>query len=270
MGRLRRLARRLVPAGDESWLEHIPEADRVVVSRAMRLMDRVAGYHRYEVRGTEHIPEVGGALIVTPHTAVTIDGLVLGAQILRHRGRFVRALGDHQLMEFPVLGDLLTRLGAVDGRRENAMKILREGRLCFVMPGGAREAWQPVHRRHDLTWDGHTGFIKVALRAQVPIIPAVTIGAAETMWLPFHALDWGKRLLGVRWPLIPPLGIGLTPVPIPTKWTAHIGTPIPVEHPPEAAEDPRVVQALHTQVRDTVASMLAEGYRDHRLFGGRT
>ncbi len=269
MGRLRRLARRLAPAGDEAWLEHVPEADRVVASRAMRVVDRVAAYFRYEVEGCEHIPEEGGALIATPHTAVTIDGMLLGAEILRRRGRFVRALGDHQLMELPTIGELLTRLGAVDGRRENAMKILREGELCFVMPGGAREAWQPVHKRHRLTWDGHTGFVKVALRAQVPIVPAVTIGAAEAMWLPFHALDWGQRLLGRRWPLIPPLGIGLVPVPIPTKWTARIGAPIPVEHPPEAADDPQVVQTLHARVRDTVAGMLEEGYRDHDLFGGR-
>ena len=241
----------------------------MVASRAMRVVDRVAAYFRYEVEGCEHIPEEGGALIATPHTAVTIDGMLLGAEILRRRGRFVRALGDHQLMELPTIGELLTRLGAVDGRRENAMKILREGELCFVMPGGAREAWQPVHKRHRLTWDGHTGFVKVALRAQVPIVPAVTIGAAEAMWLPFHALDWGQRLLGRRWPLIPPLGIGLVPVPIPTKWTARIGAPIPVEHPPEAADDPQVVQTLHARVRDTVAGMLEEGYRDHDLFGGR-
>ncbi len=269
MSRLKRLASRLAPAGDETWLQHVPEADRVLFSRSMRGFDRVAAYFRYEARGCEHIPTDGGALIVMPHTAVTIDGFLLGAQILKQRGRTVRALGDHQLFELPAVGDWLLRMGAVDGRRDAATRILRDGELTFVMPGGAREAWQPVHRRHDLSWDGRYGFVKVALRAQVPIIPAVTIGAAESLWLPFHALNWGQRVLGRRWPLIPPLGIGLSPVPIPTKWTGLVGAPIRLEHPPEAADDPEIVHALQTRVRDTVAAMLREGYRDHALFRSR-
>ncbi len=270
MDRLRRLAARLAPAGDQAWLEHVPEADRVVFSRGMRAIDRVASYFRYEAEGLEHVPDPGGALIVMPHTTITIDGFLLGAEILKRRGRTVRALGDHQLFDMPGVGDLLTRLGAVDGRPDNAMKILRGGELCFVLPGGAREAWQPVHKRRDLTWDGRYGFIKVALRAQVPIVPAVTIGAAESWWVPVHSLNWGQRVLGRRWPLIPPLGIGLTSVPIPTKWTARVGAPIPLGHSPEAADDPEVLHALHTHVKDTVAGMLEEGYRDHGLFFSRT
>jgi 1-acyl-sn-glycerol-3-phosphate acyltransferase len=269
MDRFRRLARRLAPARDEGWLQHVPEADRVLFSRAMRVLDRVGDYFRFEAEGCEHIPESGGALIAMPHTTATIDGFLLGAEILRQRGRTVRALGDHQLFEMPGVGELLLRLGAVDGRPQAAMQILRDGELCFVMPGGAREAWQPVHRRHELTWDGHYGFIKVALRAGVPIVPAVTLGAAESLWLPFHSLHWGQRVLGRRWPLVPPLGIGLTSVPIPTKWTSRVGPPIHLGHPPEAADDPEVVRALHARVRDTVASMIREGYREHRLFGGR-
>lgn len=268
MAPLRRLASRLAPRGDEHWLKDVPEEDHVLFSRTMRVFDRIGAYFRYEVEGCEHIPRTGGGMIVIPHTAITIDGFLMGAEILKQRGRTVRALGDHQLFEMPAVGDYLLRLGAVDGRPDNAMRILRDGELCFVMPGGAREAWQPIHRRHDLTWDGRYGFIKVALRAQVPIIPAVTIGAAESMWLPFHALNWGQRVLGRRWPLLPPLGIGLTPVPIPTRWTARIGEPIPLEHPPEAADDPDIVHALQVRVRETVASMLEQGYRDYRLFGG--
>lgn len=268
MDRMRRLASRLAPRGDETWLKDIPEEDHELFSRVMRVFDRVSAYFRYDVTGTEHIPEVGGAVLVIPHTAITIDGFLMGAEILKRRGRTVRALGDHQLFEMPGIGDLLLRLGAVDGRPDNAMKILRDGELVFVMPGGAREAWQPIHRRHDLTWDGRYGFIKVALRAQVPIIPAVTIGSAESLWLPFHSLNWGQKVLRRRWPLVPPLGIGLTPVPIPTRWTAHIGPPIPLEHPPEAADDPEIVHALQVRVKETIEGMLRDGYRDYALFRG--
>lgn len=247
--------------GDERRLDKLADLDSKVVQRVLRVMRGVQAYFRYEARGLENIPASGGGLLVMPHSLLTIDGMMLGVEILERRGRRVRALGDHQLFTIPGVREILLAMGTVDGRRDSAIAMLKDGNLCMVMPGGAREAWQPVHRRHDIVWDGHYGFIKVALRAGVPIIPSVCIGAAEAYWAPVHTLKWGQRVFRRRMPLLPPFGIGLTPVPIPVKCTGYVGEPIDLGYGPDAADDPEVVQRLHGQVVDVVRGMQADGLR---------
>ena len=250
--------------GDEHRLDMEADLDSKMVRRALRVMRGIGAYFRYEARGLEHIPASGGGLLVMPHTLLTIEGMLLGVEILDQCARRVRSLGDHQLFTIPGVREFLLAIGTVDGRRDSAIKLLQDGNLCMVMPGGAREAWQPFHRRHDIVWDGHYGFIKVALAAGVPIIPSVCIGAAEAYWAPVHTLEWGQRIFRRRMPLLPPFGIGLTMIPIPVKCTAYVGEPIDLGYGPDAADDREVVQRLHTKVVDIVRGMQADGLRRRR------
>src|SRR5262249_15279341 len=79
-----------------------------------------------------------------------------------------------------------------------------------------------------------------------PIVPAAVIGAEEV-----HPVLWRfeglGRLLG-----IPALPVTPAPIPLPTKWTVHVGEPLEVPRRAAAglARDRRAMRALRIQVRE--------------------
>ncbi len=241
-------------SGDEDNLDLL---DVDYCLRARTIAEVVSRYFRYEVSGLENVPDEEAALVITPHSTITVDGFLLAKAIYDWTGRIPRGLGDHTLFGLPRIREMIVRLGVVDGNRENAARLLARGDLCFAMPGGGGEAFKSSARRYMLDWDGHAGFIRVVLRAGVPLVPAVCIGAEEAMWMPINALEWGRRLLGVRFPLL--LGIGLGPLPVPVKFTAYVGEPIRFDYGPEAADDDVIVRECHDQVVEIIKGMISDG-----------
>lgn len=245
--------------GDENDLDLI---DREFVERVLRAMRFAERYFRYEVHGLDNIPS-GPGLVISPHSAISIDGFLLGKAIHERYGRVVRGLTDHTMFKIPRVRDAVIRLGIVDGNRDNAVRLLRRGELCFAMPGGGDEAFKSSAKRYELLWEGHHGFVHVALRAGAPIIPSVCIGSDDALWMPFNSLEWGRRLFNARVPIIPGIGI-LGPLPFPVKFTAYVGEPIRFDHPPQAADDEDVVRRCHEQVVDVVERMTRDGLARRR------
>lgn len=219
-------------------------------------------YFRYEVHGLEHVPAEGGALVITPHSTVSVDGLLLGRAIWQRTGRWPRPLADHLLFEIPYLRELGCETGFLDGRPANALRTLRKGHLCLVMPGGAREAWKASRRDYRVEWSDHTGYVKVALQAGVPLVPAVCVGAEEAYRVPVETFPFAEERLGVRLPLLPPFGIGL--LPIPTKFTAYVGRPLALPFGPEAAADAALVARLHALVVGHVQALVDDALTRRR------
>jgi 1-acyl-sn-glycerol-3-phosphate acyltransferase len=249
--------------GDEHRLDL---ADPEFLGRMFRRMRIVERYFRYEVHGLERVPEQGRGLIISPHSAITIDGFLLGRAIFERLGRAPRGLTDHSIFRIPRVRDVAIRLGIVDGNRDNAVRLLERDELCFAMPGGGREAFKSSAKRYEILWEGHEGFVRVALRARAPIIPSVCIGADDALWSPFNSLELGRRLLNARVPIFPGIGI-LGPVPFPVKFTAYVGSPIVFAEPPEAAAEDAVVARCHRQVVSVVEAMTREGLkRRHSLW----
>jgi 1-acyl-sn-glycerol-3-phosphate acyltransferase len=243
--------------GDKDDLDRFRPEEAEWVLKACTLFER---YFRYEVRGLENIPE-GPAVVVMPHSTVTMDGFLLCKAIYDRYRRVTRGMADHSLFEIPLVRRLCVHMGVVDGTPQNAQGLLERGELIFVMPGGAREAWRSSAQRYQLLWEGHEGFIRVALRGGAPVVPAVCIGADDALWMPFHSLEWGERILGRRWPIFGGVGLGLLPIPLPVKMTTYVGPPIHFGEPPEAADDPKVVRRCHQQVVEAVEGMIARGLR---------
>jgi len=241
--------------GDENDLDLI---DIDFCLRARTIAELLSRYFRYDVEGLENLPDDGGALIVSPHSTVTVDGVLLAKAIFDWCGRIVRGLGDHTLFRLPHVREMVVRLGIVDGNPDNAHALLERGDLCFAMPGGGPEAYKSSARRYMIQWDGHLGFVRVALRAGVPIVPSVCIGAEDAVWMPINALEWGQKLLGTRFPLLV-MGIGLGPLPLPVKFTAYLGEPISFDYEPDAADDDAVVKECHARVVEVVEQMIHDG-----------
>ena len=177
-------------------------------------------WFRVSVEGAEHVPR-GGSLLVANHAgALPIDGPVLHQVLRRNRPELAdsRWLVEDQVFYAPVLGTLLNRLGAVRASPENATRLLEEGRPVCVFPEGIQGIGKPFQERYRLKRFGRGGFVKLALRTGVPILPVAIVGGEES--LPLLAKLPGS-FLGVPYLPVMPLG----PIPLPAQWSVRIGPP---------------------------------------------
>jgi len=161
-----------------------------------------------------------------------------------------------------------------------AIPALRRGACVLVYPGGGQEVFRPYWERDQVKFYGRQGFIKLALRENVPIIPIVSWGAHETLFVladiyePMKAfletlnLPWLFNLdpevfpiyLGLPW------GICFGPLlnfPLPAKIHLRICPPIVFERCGRyAAQDSNYVeQCYHTvlqQMQGNLNQLIAE------------
>ena len=62
-----------------------------------------------------------------------------------------------------------------------AEALLEGGNILIVYPGGDHEVFRPWSERNRIDFGGRRGLVRLALRQQVPMVPAVSIGAHETL-----------------------------------------------------------------------------------------
>jgi 1-acyl-sn-glycerol-3-phosphate acyltransferase len=159
-----------------------------------------------ELEGAERIPLHGGAILVANHT-FGFDVAYPLAVLLERTGRQVWVLGDHTWWKLPLVRAFAGAVGVVDGNPQQADDLLRAGELVLVLPGGLREAVKPRELRYQLLWGKRYGFVRLAIRHQVPMIPLACVGADDLFDFVGNAYARGKRWLGVS---------GL-PVPLPSR-----------------------------------------------------
>lgn len=211
-------------------------------------------YHSHEVVGLENVPRTGAGLIIVNHSLATYDIALLIAVIRRQLGRTVRPLVDRLFFKIPGLGPLVESVGCVEGSQETASRLLEEGELVCVAPGGMKEALRPSTEKYKICWETRRGFVRLALNAHCPIVPAACPNADDL----YHIYDNPVTKLGyelLRIPLPIAKGLSWTGLPRPIKLSHHIGVPI---MPPKLARSKKgiekQVQDLH---RDVVRAMEA-------------
>jgi len=242
--------------GDEGRLDL---QDPRTIDRYLWMIKLVERYFRYRISGLEHIPASGPALLVLNHGPVPLDAPLLGAAIYERFGRLPRALTDHLVFKTPGMREVFMAVGAVDGRHDTAETLLEAGNLVIVMPGGAPEAFKPSSRAYELYWRQRLGFARLAIRQQVPVIPAACVGIDELYTVPWDMFEAGRKLLGVR---SLPLGVlwGRGPgIPRRVPLTHWIGEPMLPPAPAEAADDLDVVTAFRDAVTERMESLLGQG-----------
>jgi 1-acyl-sn-glycerol-3-phosphate acyltransferase len=167
------------------------------------------------------------------------------------------------------VGPVLRRAGAVDAVPAAAEQVLRDGGILIDFPGGDYEVFRPWWERNRIEFGGRMGAIRLALRLQVPVVPAVSVGAHETVVVLARG-EWVARRLGLDklfrikvMPLVfgPPFGLvpgGIPTVPLPARITVELGEPIDwsTRFGPEAAEDDAVVRACYEELTGTMQATL--------------
>jgi hypothetical protein len=152
-------------------------------------------------------------------------------------------------------------LGFVTGDGEAVGEAVRRGELIVVQPGGTREGCRSSRHRYEVDWGERTGYLRLALRHRLPIIPVAAAGVDDGYLGLNDGYAWGKRL-GVphRLPLwlgVGPLGLWPLSPPFPVKITQLIGAPIDLEDGgPIDPGDREALLRAHRRVAAAVQALL--------------
>ncbi len=211
-------------------------------------------YFRVTVEGADHVP-AGAAILVANHSgALPLDGPMLHLALRRERADLpdARWLMEDQVFHAPFVGVLANRLGAVRANPENATRLLEEKLPVVVFPEGIQGISKSFGERYQLKRFGRGGYVKLAVRLKVPIVPVAIVGAEESMPL---LARLPARILGM--PYLP-----ITVPPLPAKWHIRFGPPIDLSQAPDDAEhDLAWVAHTNNRAREAIEGMLTSMLR---------
>jgi 1-acyl-sn-glycerol-3-phosphate acyltransferase len=263
-------------AGDEMTHPEIAKWDPTFTEMLINAVNPVIKrWFRPEVRGLESFPPAGGALLVSNHSGgvLTPDWNVLAPALYGKFG-YDRPLYTvaHYGVFFTPFRAALGRLGVIHASRENAGEALRSGAVVLAFPGGDYDAFRPTLSQNVIDFDGRTGYVKTAMEAGVPIVPAVSIGGQETQLFLTRG-NWLARSLGLkrfRIEILPitiglPFGMSLlfpANMPLPSKIVYQLLEPIDIAA--RFGEDPDVDE-VDGYVRSVMQSALDRLARERRI-----
>lgn len=160
---------------------------------------------------------------------------------------------------------LAVQCGAVRAHPKMAIAAFQRNASVAVYPGGGPDVFRPHSMRDKIYFAGRKGFIKLALREEVPIVPMISNGAHDTLIVLADIYEQVKQLheLGLPWlfgldPEVFPIYIGLPwglaigplpNLPLPVKIHTRVCSPIVFErYGREAASDRDYVDACYERV----------------------
>ncbi len=254
------------------------QRDTALIRRRLGPMACYTGLFSPEVQGLENLPSEGPVLVVGNHSCLFYmpDAWVVGLSMLQRRGieRPTYALGYDLLFSIPAVGPFLRRIGVIPAGGREADLALEQGAAVLVYPGGDLEACRPWTQRDRVDLGGHKGFVRLALRHGVPVVPVVTHGSHHAVVV----LSRGERLaraLGLDririnvFPILvgPPFGITTIlapPLPLPAQITVAFLPPLDWRaRGPEAAEDDAVVTACYDEIGQVMQGALDRLRSEH-------
>ena len=214
-------------------------------------------WFRVGVEGIENVPSSGGALIVSNHSGALPPDAPMIMQAIRHehpRPRPLYMLGENWFKGYPGVGMLANKIGLVGAHPANAQRLLRdEERLVLVFPEGQKGSRKLYWQRYRLRRFGRGGFVRTAMRAGVPIVPAAVMGAEEAMPI-FAHVPLLERLTGlIYFPInhaFPHFGLAAGLMYLPAKFRIRFLEPIDLAgYGPEDADDIALVGRLSERIR---------------------
>lgn len=303
-----RQARRLVPRADRRVLLSPPrllarfarfalrratghagrEAADDIGARDPRLVTLLTGlfrllarhYFHLRVEGVEHVPARGPVLLVGNHSGGLLpsEGFLTALAIHERFGpeRAVYALVHDFLFEDPVLRRYASGLGMLRAGHDSARHAFAAGAAVLVYPGSDLDTFRPFRDRDKIVLGGRKGFIKLALRQGVPIVPVVTAGTHEQLFVLARGDRLARLVRAHRWartevlPIVAALPWGVTTgflpyLPLPTQTTVAFLPPMSwPDLGPEAADQPEVVERCYREVEAAMQAALDRVARERR------
>ncbi len=242
-------------------------------------------YFRVQSDGWHHIPENERVLIVGSHNGGTAapDMLMMMYDWFRRFGVDRLAYGlahRYAWQSSEVIATLAEKVGAIEAHPKMALAAFKKGANVLVYPGGQYDMFRPHNLRDRIYFAGQKGFIKLALRQRVPIVPVISVGAHDTLIILGDYYQEAKQIhqnLGLPWlfgldPGVFPIylglpwGISVGPLPnIPFPLQIHTRVCRPIEfdrYGRDAAKDREYVDAcyrlVYTQMQQELDRLIRE------------
>ena len=257
----------------------LSDRDPAVLEQMMPLMAwAYRHYYRVSTSGWENVPADEPVMFIGSH-----NGGIAAPDLHMMLYDWCRYFGTQKplygLMHpevwtaTPAVARIAAQMGAVKAHPKMGIAALNAGHSIVVYPGGASDVFRPWRDRHKIYFHNRKGFIKLALKKGVPIVPLISTGAHSTFFvltdiyplmeqLHQQGLPW---LFGVDPEVFPiylglPWIIGIGPVPhlpLPVKIRTRVCQPIRFERTgANAAKDRAYVDACYEKVRAQMQTAL--------------
>lgn len=167
-------------------------------------------WYRPSFEGSEHLDQPRPFLAVANHSGGGIVEVFVLAWLWRRRfgqAKVIVGMAHPLVFHIPVLGSVIRGLGAIPSTYEDALSALNRGIPVLVFPGGDRDAFRPIWQPLVVDFHGRQGFLRLAAKADVPIVP---IGIRGSHWA--MPVLWPSRLL--PWLLVLPRLLGVKRIPV--------------------------------------------------------
>ena len=208
-------------------------------------------YFRLEVDGLENVPRRGAGIIAPNHSGYSgFDSFLLAHEINRAIGRSPRVLTHHLWFWSKTTAIPAQKAGFVEATMPNGLLHLKKNNLVMLFPEGEFGNFKPTAKRYHLQ-PFKTGFVRMAMLRQCPIIPTLVLGAEETH-INLTQLKFTKYLRGLVLPL--PLNV----IPLPARWRIVFLKPITLPFKPSAANDRELVAELASEIREEMQARISE------------
>ncbi len=236
-------------------------------------------WFRMEVEGWERLPPPP-ALLVGVHSGAPFvwDAWTVGFRWWREFGedRILHGTAHDMLMAAPGIGDYFRKMGVLPAAADSITSALAAGRDVALWPGGERDSLRPWNQRDEAVLAGRKGFIKLAIRTGVPIVPISTVGGPDSMPVIWQGRQLAQLLqldrvanlklfpiaLSAPWGLSPAI---LPEIPLPTKIRTAFQEPVKLASDPEKANDDKYVDKKYDEVRASIQKGMDTLARRRRL-----
>ena len=254
------------------------QRDPDFIRRQLPAIARYTSYFTPEVRGLDRLPADGPALLVGNHSCLFYmpEVWICAQAVLSRRGIDGPAylLAHDFLFAVPGVGPYLRRLGAVPASTGQAESALARGACVLVYPGGDLEACRPWTQRDKVDFAGRKGFVRLALRSGVPIVPVAAHGGHHAIVVLARG-DRLARAIGLRklrvnvCPVLAGFPFGVTsaltpPPPLPAHLTVEFLPALDwTGYGPGAADDKHIVSACYQDITGRLQAALDRLSAEH-------
>jgi 1-acyl-sn-glycerol-3-phosphate acyltransferase len=236
-------------------------------------------WFRMEIEGWDNIPDAP-ALLVGIHSGAPFvwDAWTIGVQWWRRFGdaRPLHGTAHDALMAAPAIGGYFRRMGVLPAAPDSISAALAAGHDVALWPGGEVDSLRPWTQRDEAVLAGRMGFIRMAIRCGVPIVPISTVGGPDSM----PVLAKGRRIakllqldrvarlkmfpiaIQVPWGISPAL---LPEIPLPTKIRTAFQPAVELGPDLDLADDEDYVTSKYEEVQSSIQHGMDTLARRRRL-----